>query len=177
MARHIIKKYANRRLYDTQDKRPVTIKSVGELLDKGEEIVVIDQKTGKDITSITLAQIKLAKEKEAAYLKISSSVIVKQNGKQPNSRMVDASIEHSKKALEEMGKKIREILDKTPPALPPSEDWEPFIEEDTSNHITTHIRMDGYNTETMIEIENLKNRMDNIESKIDTIINMLKKLK
>ncbi|MCS7204455.1 MAG: polyhydroxyalkanoate synthesis regulator DNA-binding domain-containing protein [Leptospiraceae bacterium] len=52
----IIKKYSNRRLYDVQTSKIITLDKIVEYILHGEEIVVIDNKTGKDITSKVLAQ-------------------------------------------------------------------------------------------------------------------------
>lgn len=56
-APHVIKKYANRRLYDAAASRHVTLDDLRELVAKGESIQVIDDKTGDDITRTVLLQI------------------------------------------------------------------------------------------------------------------------
>ncbi|MDE0885329.1 MAG: polyhydroxyalkanoate synthesis regulator DNA-binding domain-containing protein [Myxococcota bacterium] len=53
----LIKRYANRKLYNTQSSRYITLKGIAELLDAGEEVRVIDKQTGEDITSVALSQI------------------------------------------------------------------------------------------------------------------------
>jgi polyhydroxyalkanoate synthesis repressor PhaR len=53
----LIKRYANRKLYNTESSRYITLKGIAELLDQGEEVCVIDNETGEDITSVALSQI------------------------------------------------------------------------------------------------------------------------
>lgn len=53
----LIKRYANRKLYNTATSRYITLKGVGELLDRGDEVRVVDNETGEDITQIALSQI------------------------------------------------------------------------------------------------------------------------
>jgi len=53
----LIKRYANRKLYNTDTSRYITLKGIAELIDEGEEIRVIDNETGEDITSVALSQI------------------------------------------------------------------------------------------------------------------------
>jgi len=53
----LIKRYANRKLYNTDTSRYITLKGIGELLEEGREVQVIDNETGEDITSVTLSQI------------------------------------------------------------------------------------------------------------------------
>ena len=45
-----IKKYANRRLYDTQASRHVTLDGIRQLVASGEDVVVTDDTSGQDIT-------------------------------------------------------------------------------------------------------------------------------
>jgi polyhydroxyalkanoate synthesis repressor PhaR len=58
----IIKKYANRKLYDTVDKKYISMDRLTELIKGGEEVSVIDNQTDQDITVSVLSQL-LAKEK------------------------------------------------------------------------------------------------------------------
>jgi polyhydroxyalkanoate synthesis repressor PhaR len=62
-AMRTIKKYANRKLYDTIEKKYLSLDRIAELIRGGEEIEVIDNRTGKDITASVLSGI-LSKEKE-----------------------------------------------------------------------------------------------------------------
>src|SRR5258708_30821484 len=61
--RHLIKKYANRKLYDTQTSRYITLEGIAELVRDGHEIHVVDRATGQDLTQVTLSQIVLSAEK------------------------------------------------------------------------------------------------------------------
>jgi polyhydroxyalkanoate synthesis repressor PhaR len=60
----LIKRYANRKLYNTQTSRYITLKGIAELLDADEEVRVIDNETGEDITSVALSQILVDNERE-----------------------------------------------------------------------------------------------------------------
>ena len=61
--RHIIKKYANRKLYDTRTSSYVTLEGIAGLVRDGHEIKVVDRETGQDLTQVTLSQIVLSEEK------------------------------------------------------------------------------------------------------------------
>jgi polyhydroxyalkanoate synthesis repressor PhaR len=60
---YVIKRYSNRKLYDTQESRYVTLEQLEELIRQGKEITVVDASTGEDLTSVTLAQIILENER------------------------------------------------------------------------------------------------------------------
>ncbi len=58
----VIKKYANRRLYHTGTSSYVTLEDLAGLVRHGEEFVVVDAKSGEDITRSVLAQIIFEEE-------------------------------------------------------------------------------------------------------------------
>jgi polyhydroxyalkanoate synthesis repressor PhaR len=59
----LVKRYANRKLYNTQTSRYITLKGIAELIEAGEDVTVIDNETGEDITSIALSQILVDSER------------------------------------------------------------------------------------------------------------------
>jgi polyhydroxyalkanoate synthesis repressor PhaR len=67
-AERVIKKYANRRLYDTQASRHVTLEEVRALIASGESIRVIDDRSGDDITRTVLLQIIAEQEQSGGPL-------------------------------------------------------------------------------------------------------------
>ena len=60
-----IKRYQNRKLYDTHQSCYVTLDEIAEMIMRGEEVAVIDNRTKKDITSSTLTQIIFEKQKRS----------------------------------------------------------------------------------------------------------------
>jgi polyhydroxyalkanoate synthesis repressor PhaR len=58
----VIKKYANRRLYDTGRSSYVTLEDLGEMVKEGHDFVVYDAKTGEDLTRSVLTQIIVEEE-------------------------------------------------------------------------------------------------------------------
>ena len=58
----LLKKYGNRRLYDTRRSRYVTLEELCEVIAGGEEIKVIDAKTGEDLTKRVVTKIIFLEE-------------------------------------------------------------------------------------------------------------------
>lgn len=56
-SRVVIKKYENRRLYDTSRSRYVNLNEIASLIRKGIDVQIVDAKTGEDLTRVTLTQI------------------------------------------------------------------------------------------------------------------------
>lgn len=62
--KRVVKRYSNRKLYDTRDSRYVTLLQIAELVRSGEEVQIIDNNSKEDLTDLTLAQI-IVEEKKA----------------------------------------------------------------------------------------------------------------
>ena len=60
----MIKRYPNRKLYDTEAKQYITLVGIAGLIREGKEIQVVDHASGEDLTSLTLAQVILELERK-----------------------------------------------------------------------------------------------------------------
>ena len=91
----LIKRYGNRKLYDVEMSRYITLDGIRELVQAGEDIIVVDNRSGEDLTGVTFAQIIYESEK-------------KKNGAQSLPllrRMIeigDETVQRSKEAIESM---------------------------------------------------------------------------
>jgi polyhydroxyalkanoate synthesis repressor PhaR len=59
----VIKRYPNRKLYDTEAKQYITLDGIAMLIREGQEIHVVDHATGEDLSALTLTQVILEQEK------------------------------------------------------------------------------------------------------------------
>ncbi|MEK7483656.1 MAG: polyhydroxyalkanoate synthesis regulator DNA-binding domain-containing protein [Planctomycetota bacterium] len=60
----LIKRYSNRKLYNTNTKKYITLEGIAELVKKGEEIRVVHNDTDEDLTTLTLSQVLYEGEKK-----------------------------------------------------------------------------------------------------------------
>lgn len=60
----VIKKYPNRRLYDTSSSRYINLEDIAGLVRDGKDLQVVDAQTGEDLTRVTLAQIIMEDAKQ-----------------------------------------------------------------------------------------------------------------
>lgn len=72
---HKIKKYANRKLYDTTDKQYISLDQLAELIKAGEEVVIVDNRSGEDITSSIVSQL-LARDKKEDDTEVPTSMLI-----------------------------------------------------------------------------------------------------
>jgi polyhydroxyalkanoate synthesis repressor PhaR len=64
----IIKRYGNRKLYDTTESRYVTLEEIARYVRAGEDVTVIENETGEDLTALAFAQIILEEERRKSGL-------------------------------------------------------------------------------------------------------------
>ena len=65
----LIKRYSNRKLYDTQEKRYISLGHVAALIRAGEEVQILDHQSGEDLTAATLARILQRKSLPPPFLR------------------------------------------------------------------------------------------------------------
>ena len=66
----VIKRYTNRKLYDTVESRYVTLDEIAEMVKAGAEVRILDNRTKEDLTSVTLAQIIFEEEKKTSKMSL-----------------------------------------------------------------------------------------------------------
>lgn len=72
---HEIKKYANRKMYDRTDKRYITMAQLAKLIKSGEEVTIVDNSTGDDLTSSVVSQL-IGREKKNKDKGVSPRVLM-----------------------------------------------------------------------------------------------------
>jgi len=72
---HLIKKYSNRKLYDTKDKQYITMDKIADLIKAGDEVMIIDNKTGEDLTAKLVSQL-IGREEKDSDKALPSSVLM-----------------------------------------------------------------------------------------------------
>jgi polyhydroxyalkanoate synthesis repressor PhaR len=78
-----IKRYANRKLYDTRESRYVTLEHIAAMVRAGDDVRVVDNTTQADLTTATLAQIIFEEEKATPRLSLAGLREIIQQGVTP----------------------------------------------------------------------------------------------
>jgi len=125
-----IKKYPNRRLYDTKTSAYITLADVKKLVMQGEEFQVVDAKSGEDLTRAILLQVIM--EEEAAGAPMFSSDILTQFIRSYGNAMqgmLGAYLERNMQLFNEIQKRMQEQSQKLygEPAKTNEELWKQFM--------------------------------------------------
>ncbi len=103
----MIKRYANRKLYDTQHSRYVTLEQISEMIREGDDVKIIDNKSKEDLTSVTLAQIIFEEEKkQKSFLPLQAMRNIIQTGGESINQLVSQATHR----IGEAQRKVTDIL-------------------------------------------------------------------
>ncbi len=87
----VIKRYTNRKLYDTVESRYVTLDEIAEMVKAGAEVKIIDNRTKEDLTSVTLAQIIFEEEKKTSKMSLETLRDLIRSGGEMAQRIVEGT--------------------------------------------------------------------------------------
>ena len=110
----LVKRYGNRKLYDTSESRYVTLEEIGRWVKAGEDVKILENDTGEDLTAVTFAQIILEEERRKSGL-LSLPVLrdIIQHGEaalQGIAATVDRGMEVIRTAPERAGRRVQELV-------------------------------------------------------------------
>jgi len=118
----LIKKYANRRLYDASISKHVTLEDIRDLIVRGEKIKVVEDKTGEDITRLILLQVIAEQEqfgKPILTTQLLESIIRYYGGPMQDfmAGYLEQSVAAFMKQQENVQQQISQMLTNAPPPM------------------------------------------------------------
>jgi polyhydroxyalkanoate synthesis repressor PhaR len=138
----VIKRYANRKLYDTQRSRYVTLDQIAEMVRAGEDVRIVDNNSKDDLTALTLAQILFEQEKKGGFLPLAALRNIIQSGGQSISSIATSAgekvravfrrdnepevVEEPEGKLDESPGAVKNILERSQQAL---DEWQKKVDE------------------------------------------------
>jgi polyhydroxyalkanoate synthesis repressor PhaR len=179
---NVIKRYTNRKLYNTSSKQYITLEGIADLIRRGEEVQILDNTSGEDLTALTLTQIIFEQEKkQSGFLPRSVLTgLVQAGGETLGSlrktlaspldlfRHVDQEIEHRLRILvkrgelnEEEATQIQSQLAKA--ATEEAGEMPLPSEEEIEQLLTKH------NVPSRSELQELSSQLEALVAKLDTL--------
>jgi polyhydroxyalkanoate synthesis repressor PhaR len=109
----LVKRYSNRKLYDTSESRYVTLDEISRWVKAGEDVKIVENESGEDLTAVTFAQIILEEErKKNGYLSLPLLRNLIQHGEaalQNLAATVDRGMEVIRTAPERARERVQEL--------------------------------------------------------------------
>lgn len=180
-----IKRYPNRKLYDTEAKRYVTLDGIAQLIRNGDEVMVIDHITEEDLTAVTLTQIIFEQQKKGGGFLPTSVLtgLVQAGGDTLNSlrrglaspldlwRHVDGEIERRMQLLIRRGELAREeglgLLEKLL-SLGGRPDESEEATSDSEEEAQSTLTLRGVPSRD--EVDRLQSRIEALSFQLDTVL-------
>ncbi len=172
MAR-IIKRYSNRKLYDTEHSRYVTLDELGVMIRSGDDIQVIDNNSKDDLTALTLTQIIFEQEKKGRFLPLSTLRNIIQSSGQSIQQLASHAgekvlsvlrrdhekIESATPAESENHRFLREFLDRSQHFF---DDWQKRVDERIRHATESLSPLGGVEK----ELRALRERIEELENRV-----------
>jgi polyhydroxyalkanoate synthesis repressor PhaR len=175
----VIRRYTNRKLYDTLESRYVTLEEISAMVKAGQEVAIQDNRTGEDLTEVTLAQILFEEQKQQKthislgalkeMIRTSGATLsdffqrrVKdqvQSLKEGAERKVDEIVRRSESTVEEKARVVREFFSNTNRSL---DDLQRKLDE------RLHTLLDAMGGRSGIrkELQTLRQRIEELENRL-----------
>ncbi len=185
----VIKRYANRKLYDTERSCYVTLDEIASMIKAGEEVQVIDNKSGEDLSAVTLAQIIFEEEKKKNKMPLSLLRNLIQSSSESFTTFLNERVQPTVERLQgEWDKSVGRVIHRDGDAAvtPPEEDGEPrhvlgsFVKnsqkvfDDLQKRVDERVRETvgaaGHYASMGKEFETLKTRVESLEKKLQALL-------
>lgn len=174
----VVKRYANRKLYDTQRSRYVTLEQIADMIRSGEDVKIVDNNTKEDLTAITLTQIIFEEEKKQSFLPLSALRNIIQSGATNMSQIATQAGERVrgmfKRERDENGNGVETEAELDPPTSGPIreflersqqtfEEWQKKVDERIRSTVESLSPLSGIEK----EMRALSQRLSDLEKRLD----------
>ncbi|MCC6808465.1 MAG: transcriptional regulator [Deltaproteobacteria bacterium] len=187
----VIKRYANRKLYDTERSCYVTLDEIAAMIKRGEDVKVVDNKSGEDLSAVTLAQIIFEEEKKKSKMPLSVLRNIIQSSSETISGFINEKVQPTlEKAQGEWDKTVGRVLHREGEArdgeIKAEDEAEPrhilqsFVKNSQRVFDDIQKRVDERVRETVgaashyatmgKEFEQLKTKVEGLERKLQTLL-------
>jgi polyhydroxyalkanoate synthesis repressor PhaR len=169
----IVKRYANRKLYDTQRSRYVTLEQIAEMIRSGEDVKIVDNNSKEDLTAITLTQIIFEEEKKQSFLPLSALRNIIQSGASNITQVASQAGERVRgifkreggengemSAEQSGGHPIREFLERSQQTF---DDWQKKVDERIRSTMDSLSPLSGLEK----EVRALTQRLADLEKRLE----------
>lgn len=177
----VIKRYPNRKLYDTEAKRYITLDGIAALIRKGEEVQVIDHTTEEDLTAVTLTQIIFEQEKKKGGFLPTSVLtgLVQAGGDTINTlrRSLTSPLDLLRHVDEEIDKRIQNLINRGEMAQEEALKLRKKLLSPSAKELFTlpgqqHLErlLTNRGIPSREELDKIHNQIDSLSTKIDSLL-------
>ena len=174
----IIKRYTNRKLYDTEESRYVTLDEIAQMVKGGAEVQIIDNRTKEDLTSVTLAQIIFEEEKKTSKMSLDTLRDLIRHGGQVAHRLVEGTqaelrgrVEAVKAAAEQRMQNLlnrgQDTRDRALEFVQSSQEAVVALQRKVDERVRAAVDGVSNLSEVRRQLEEISRRLDDLEKRLD----------
>jgi len=165
----LIKRYANRKLYNTSTSRYITLKGIAELIEAGEQVRVLDNETGEDITSVTLSQILV--DTERSTRRVPGTVLtdlIQRSGDALYSAL-KRGVGDASEGLEELQRNVRKLIVRRDGSGSRRPEWIAFATPDLDRLIQRAVErvLRALDLPSRTDLDELARRIDHVSELLE----------
>jgi len=165
----IIKRYTNRKLYDTVESRYVTLDEIAEMIKAGADVKIVDNRTKEDLTSITLAQIIFEEEKKTSKMSLQTLRDLIRHGGEMAQQFVEdtqARVEAVRQTILTRGQLT---TDRAKELVQASQEAVVGLQRRVDERVRAAVEGMSNLTEVKRQLEEIGRRIDGLEKKLDEL--------
>ncbi len=172
-----IRRYQNRKLYDTERSTYVTLEDIAVIVKRGDDVRIIDNRTKEDLTSVTLTQIIFEEEKKKkGFLPMGALKKIIQNGGDTIKDLVEKTIDTGVHSFSLAKEGAEKVIDRIKDELLPTDDGNILQEvlhktQDFSKKVDEKIKS---TLESVAHVTHLQNEIRSLQKKISFLEKKLK---
>jgi polyhydroxyalkanoate synthesis repressor PhaR len=174
----IIKRYTNRKLYDTEESRYVTLDEIAQMIKGGAEVKIIDNRNKDDLTSVTLAQIIFEEEKKTSKMSLDTLRDLIRHGGQVAQRLVEGTqaelrgrVEAVKAAAEQRMQNLlnrgQDTRDRALELVQTSQDAVVALQRRVDERVRAAVDGVSNLAEVKKQLEEISRRLEDLEKRLD----------
>ncbi len=176
----VIKRYTNRKLYDTVESRYVTLDEIAEMIKAGAEVKIIDNRTKEDLTSVTLAQIIFEEEKKTSKMSLETLRDLIRHGGEVAQRFVEGTqaelrgrVEAVRAAAEQRVQSIfksgQQTSDKAKELVQTSQEAVAALQKKVDERVRSAVEGMSNLAEVRRSLEEITRRIEGLEQRLDEL--------
>ncbi len=169
----VIKRYTNRKLYDTVESRYVTLDEIAEMVKAGTEVRILDNRTKEDLTSVTLAQIIFEEEKKTSKMSLRTlRDLIRHGGERAQQFVEDTQaelrgrVEGFRQAAQTLITKSQQTGDKARDLLASSQEAVSQLSRRLDERVRSAVEGMANLPEIRRELSQIAQRLDELEKKL-----------
>ncbi len=177
----VIKRYTNRKLYDTVESRYVTLDEIAEMIKAGAEVKIIDNRTKEDLTSVTLAQIIFEEEKKTSKMSLETLRDMIRHGGEVAQRLVEGTQEQLRGRVEAVRaaaeqrvqsflKSGQQTSDKAKELVQTSQEAVSAIQKKVDDRVRAAVESMSSLAEVRRSLDEISKRIEGLEKRLDEIV-------